>query len=419
VFAGGIFNTIGGLPRKRLASFDISTGNLDTWDPFAGSATVNGGVYCMAELDSFIFAGGDLTYTNPITGYTDRNLAVVNKFTGEVNELGDVFKFSARVNALLRHESSLFVGGDFSNIYSGDLVNKRYFSVIKFVEGPIISHVPDVSICYNDTVGPLPVTISDSINVSSVVLQGSSSDTLLVPESGIIFSGSGANRYVTVVFNTGMTGTCRIDMVATNQNGGVSFIYFYVTRNAPVVQINGIPDICLGDSTILTAAPGFVLYNWSTGESTASIEVFQSGIYTVTVEDVLGCTAVDSFIVSNYPVPAVVLTSASSPGICLGDSVLLNATPGFPSYQWQRSGLPIPGATADSYYASSSANYRCSVTDSNGCSNVTNSVRVRIICLPPGPNHSKAQIVAPEALFEVAVHPNPSDEHFNISSNCP
>ncbi|MCO6488322.1 MAG: PKD domain-containing protein [Phaeodactylibacter sp.] len=47
--------------------------------------------------------------------------------------------------------------------------------------------------------------------------------------------------------------------------------------------------LCEGDTTVLSAPAGGIAWLWSTGDTTASIEVFETGIYSLTVTDDLGC----------------------------------------------------------------------------------------------------------------------------------
>lgn len=64
---------------------------------------------------------------------------------------------------------------------------------------PTISQIPDQIVLRGSGVGPLPFTIGDAQTpAASLVLSATSSDTKLIPLSGITFGGSGANRTVTV-----------------------------------------------------------------------------------------------------------------------------------------------------------------------------------------------------------------------------
>ncbi|MFT5056482.1 MAG: hypothetical protein ACI80H_001197, partial [Pseudoalteromonas distincta] len=74
-----------------------------------------------------------------------------------------------------------------------------------------------------------------------------------------------------------------------------------VYRDSITITLYNSPTITLGNDTIipasgsltLTPGSGFSEYDWSTGESTASISVSDTGTYSVTVTDANGCTASD------------------------------------------------------------------------------------------------------------------------------
>lgn len=57
------------------------------------------------------------------------------------------------------------------------------------------------------------------------------------------------------------------------------------------------PGMCNNDPITLTADPGFVSYTWSTGETSQSIQVATPAVYTVTIENAVGCTKVKTFTV--------------------------------------------------------------------------------------------------------------------------
>jgi len=91
-------------------------------------------------------------------------------------------------------------------------------------------------------------------------------------------------------------------------------------------------EICWGSSTTLTAVgEGTVV--WSTGETTASIEVAPTNTttYTVTLTNNQGCTVTDEAVVTVKTVS--VTAGPSTMTICLGEEVTLTATPA-DSYAW-------------------------------------------------------------------------------------
>lgn len=136
---------------------------------------------------------------------------------------------------------------------------------------------------------------------------------------------------------------------------------------------------------------------WSTGDSTASIVVTESGtyFYTQTVEGSCGQVNSDSIEVIVYPLPEIALAAVTR--ICPGESRVLNAGAGFTSYQWSTASVQqtITVNTPDTYAVT--------VTDDNGCQNTGSTVAL----FTPSPN---PQIVGdrsfcPGGSSELAVEP--------------
>jgi hypothetical protein len=103
----------------------------------------------------------------------------------------------------------------------------------------------------------------------------------------------------------------------------VSYYYFTPVNLGPDRQI------CTGDSILLDAGPGRSWYEWSTGDSTQSIWVKQTGTYRVKVPDI-HCILKDSALISTT-VPPVVTNNPLAKDICTGEStniVLSSSVPG-------------------------------------------------------------------------------------------
>jgi hypothetical protein len=76
---------------------------------------------------------------------------------------------------------------------------------------PTISNITDRSIALNTNTGAIPVTIGDiETAAASLTLTRASSNPTLVPLSGIVFGGSGANRTVTVTPTANQLGSSTI-----------------------------------------------------------------------------------------------------------------------------------------------------------------------------------------------------------------
>jgi len=87
---------------------------------------------------------------------------------------------------------------------------------------------------------------------------------------------------------------------------------------------------CFGDTVILNTTNQYSSYLWSTGASTPTINVIQSGTYYVTVTS-NNCTSTDSVNVILNPLP--IANAGNDTSVCSGSSVQLNATGGT-TYLW-------------------------------------------------------------------------------------
>lgn len=79
------------------------------------------------------------------------------------------------------------------------------------------------------------------------------------------------------------------------------------------------PSFCEGETATMEATPGFAAYLWSTGETTASIEIAEGGTYCVTVVDEFGCEFESCQTVILYPVSQTTLEA----DLCFGGSVVV------------------------------------------------------------------------------------------------
>ncbi|TNF49279.1 MAG: PKD domain-containing protein [Bacteroidetes bacterium] len=132
-------------------------------------------------------------------------------------------------------------------------------------------------------------------------------------------------------------------------------------RNKYASSVSLGPDIAITDSfcaTTLTATAGYSNYLWSTGETSSSVNVVQSGTYWVRAKGPLGFYSYDTIQVSFPPIPVPVNNS-----ICADSFHTWNADmgPGF-TYLWST------GATTPSIDISTPGTYNVTVYDSFGCS---------------------------------------------------
>jgi len=121
--------------------------------------------------------------------------------------------------------------------------------------------------------------------------------------------------------------------------------------------------MCSGDSARMCAPDGFASYLWNTGGTDSCVSAYTGGQYYVTVTDANACTAESN---------RIALTVHSAPSISISVNGDTLTAYGAVSYQWYRNGSSILNAVSNIYVASEAGSYTVAVTDSNGCSALSN-----------------------------------------------
>lgn len=150
-----------------------------------------------------------------------------------------------------------------------------------------------------------------------------------------------------------------------------------------LVSIIESPEVYLGPDTILQAGENYLLnagnsgnsYFWSTGETTASITVSTTDVYSVTLTNGINCTDADEVAVTFLP-PAsnLELILQDTLMVCEGSFVELLPQPvnGIPPYSY----LWSTGSTASFLFVNplQSSAYSLTVTDGSGSSAIAQSI---------------------------------------------
>lgn len=134
------------------------------------------------------------------------------------------------------------------------------------------------------------------------------------------------------------------------------------------ITFSGDTNLCQGESITLNAPPGFARYAWSTGATTSSITVNQSGAYAVEVFDSSSCSGISD------TVHIVVHPNPSKP-IITQNGLTLSSSPAH-SYQWYYEGWPIPGATQQNYTVIANGRYKVRIWTPLGCTNESDTLMV-------------------------------------------
>lgn len=148
-----------------------------------------------------------------------------------------------------------------------------------------------------------------------------------------------------------------------------------VTSSNLIFSINSSSStnsICSGDMITLSTNLPFATYNWSDGTQQNSISVSQPGIYSVTVTDFGGCTAIDSIEITQFPAP-------SEPDIIIGNDCILacDTTLIQGDYKWRLNGTVV-GNNSQFHDARTTGSgfYTIEIEDLNGCVAVSAPVSV-------------------------------------------
>ncbi len=279
--------------------------------------------------------------------------------------------------------------------------------------------------------GSYTLTVTETNTFGCTVLNNRYVTVNALPEANITASGSttfcqGGDvtlsapiGYASYVWSTGETSrsivvrtTGQYWVKVTDANGcsnNSDTITVNVFPNTlPIITVSGPTTFCEGGSVTLTAPAGFSAYLWSTGATTQSITVTESGSYTVTIADGNGCTGtsteVDVFV---NPKPAPILTVVGATTICAGDSVEVRAPAGYVSYTWV-SEQGVNYGTTRSIWVLQSDKIYVQVVDANGCVGESDTVEITVapvvapVIAPNGPttfcDGNSVKLSAPEGF---------------------
>ncbi len=216
---------------------------------------------------------------------------------------------------------------------------------------------------------------------------------------------SGAN---TSVYTDTNTGNYTVKVTATNGCSEFSTGDIVTKLTTPVISTTNATSFCAGGSALLSVdiANGATGLNikWIkngidtiVGATTVSYVASTSGDYTCYVSVPSGCSATSNDIpVSANPIP--------NPLIVLSGFTATTYNY-YATYQWYLNTMTIPGATNYSITAYSNGSYRVMVTDTNGCSKLSNAFIINDLAV------NNVNTAAP-----VKIYPNPATDVLNIDA---
>ncbi len=248
-------------------------------------------------------------------------------------------------------------------------------------------HITDVNGCTAIspavplTVNPLPTAVITPLGSTTFCQGGNVSLMASVNSGNNSYQWYNNSQPVTGATNatwtTNTSGTYSVSVIinATGCDATSSGVNITVNPN-PVATYtaNGNMQFCLGDTLWLQAQTGsgynYQWYNNSqpiNGETNSDLTVTTSGNYSLNVTDANGCSSA-----SGSPSAVTVFAVPAAPVISQTGNVL-TSTPAF-SYQWLLNGNLIAGEINQSHFALAGGDYQVEVTNSNGCTAVSDTL---------------------------------------------
>lgn len=136
--------------------------------------------------------------------------------------------------------------------------------------------------------------------------------------------------------------------------------------NSPPVQptASGPMVMCpTGDTSTIQVNQTWTHYQWSSGDTTKVVTIFEPGVYDVTVTNQFGCTGNATVGIQSGDVGIIPITR-TAPLICIGDPDTLRVVGGFSHYHWSN------GVNTLTNIVTTPGTYLVTVTNIYGCSGV-------------------------------------------------
>jgi hypothetical protein len=270
---------------------------------------------------------------------------------------------------------------------------------------PTISSVANQTLCANTSSSAIAFTVGDGETpVASLTVAGTSSNTTLIPNTGIVIGGTGANRTVTLTPAANQTGTATITLTVTDGEPSSTSITFTLTINAAPTVVAG------SNQTICANAAAFTLTGFSpaggvwsgngvnasgTFTPSASLVGTQTLTYTVTQSS---CTASATKTVTVNAAPTVVAGADQS--VC-SNAAAFTLTGFSPAGgTWSGNGVNATGTFTPSASLVGIQTLTYTVTQS-GCTN-TATKKVTVNALPTVNAGTNQSVCADAAAFALS-----------------
>ena len=256
-------------------------------------------------------------------------------------------------------------------IYTVELITERdldydtVYADVHFAQKPVVDLGPDITLCDNETLF-FDLSFNDTNAVDGVCdyFWQAALATQTFYDSTATYLIDKPGMYTATVYSDSICGDT-FDIIHVEYNNMVASLGVDITTG-----------LCFGDEQILDATYanttfGPSQYTWSTGSHQPTISVYNTGTYSVTVENGL-CTDVDSIYVEFDN--QLVMPLDEEMNLCVGTIMTLNAYNAGANYAWSTGNL------TQSIEVNLPGTY--SVTISNSCGSIIDNIILNSLDIP-------------------------------------
>ncbi len=316
--------TVNNLPVVTLANQTICPGDTVVLDPGAVGTIYN---WSTGATTQSVGVTGTGTYTVTVTnafGCTASATATVTPGVNVTVNINDV--------AICQGQTAVLNAGNPGGVYHWSPNGETTQTITVGTTG-----------VYGVTVTGVGCKASDSaaVTVNPLPIANAGADQDICTGASAILSASGGSIYI---WSTGSTtssisvtpgGTSTYTVTVTDANGCSFADNVQVIVHAPPVVSLSNQTICFPDTVLLDPGAVGTSYTWSTGATTQSIDVTNTGSYSVTVTNAFGCSSSAS---ANVTPGVVVPITINDAAICQGQTTVLDAGHPGNTYKWSPNG---------------------------------------------------------------------------------
>ena len=399
---------------SNTASFEVAVNALPT-------VVISGeNSFCAGE-STVLTVSGATTYiwnTTEGTSSITVNAAGTYSVTGtDVNGCANTATTEVSVNALptvvISGENS-FCAGE-STVLTASGASTYIWNTAESADGITVNHSGTYSVVGTDSSG---CTNTASVEVTENPIYSIYIETSICAN---VLPYHYENGDIDTTFEIGTPSFSVFNFQFSTSHGCDSTVTLALTiYPAPVPFVTGNMQFCSGEGTSLTAIGG-VGYEWSTGETTDQIYVFEGNVYSVTVTDEYGCIASTEVVAEEIP-SELEQKNVVSKNHADGTPYMLVYPQADLQYQWFKNGEQLAGETRQYYTPSSGLESNILYTvhvrpqTPGGCGiyadwswDGTKSGKVSIV---PNPNDGHFTLLLPLPAVSVAVYSASGEEVF-------